>query len=426
MSSKVKRNLLLISISLLVLVIVIYRYSVSAPVALDEAEGEKPTVAFILKQKTIEISHNISQKIQTARENREKKKEEKRLAELALLTEHSDQPEAYIIPSDEPQYDNTISTLIDHQFYTDLDGKRYVVSYSKDAGDNLVAMYNEIPFDVDGISFQPVEDKVYAAFAAKLYKNPQFEGGAVATAGAWEEFKRVGISKDCCYQLVTKSGEILYGDGLYFRRYREDMELTEKIDFPGERVTLEVKNILQNPTLPTGCEITSLAIILNYMGYNVAKETLSDNYLSKKPVGEANFYKEFVGNPRNSSSYGCYAGAIVAAANSYLSEQGAMEQARDYTDCSFADVMWKVRSGKPVIVWVTTPITLDPGYTTEWIVDGEYLVWKGNLHCVVVTGYDTNKGTVIVSDPLAGNREVEMELFVKRFKQFYSQAVVIE
>ncbi len=426
MSSKVKRNLLLISISLLVLVIVIYRYSVSVPQSIDEAEDKKPTIAFVLKEKAVQISHNISQKIQTARDNREKKKEEKRLAELMLQNEHNNQQQANIIPSSEPVYDNSVSRIIDHQFYTDLDGKRYVVSYSKDALDKLVAMYNEIPDDISGISFRPVEDKVYAAYAAKLYKNPQFEGGAVTTAGAWEEYTRVGISKDCCYQLVTKSGEILYGDGLYFRRYREDMELTENIDFPEERVTLDVKNILQNPTLPTGCEITSLAIVLNYMGYNVSKETLSDNYLDKKPVGEANFYKEFVGNPRNSSSYGCYAGAIVASANRYLNEQGSMEQARDYSGCSFADVMWKVRAGKPVIVWVTTPITLDPGYTTEWIVDGEYLVWKGNLHAVVVTGYDTNTGKVVVSDPLAGNREIEMELFVKRFKQFYSQAVVIE
>lgn len=424
MSNKLKRNLLLISISLLILIFVIYKYSKSLP-SDDSKEGEV-TVAYTIKEKAISLSETISIKIRTMKENRERKKEEKRLAKELAEAVNED---SFILDTAENAdsgSEDTTAPLLGHQIYSASDGKRYIVTYSTDGNKNTVAMYNEIPANMGETSFRTVEDKVYAAYAAKLYGNPSFEGGALKTAGAWEEFTRVGISKDCCYQLVTKAGEIVYADGLYFRRYREDMELTEEINLNKERVTLDAKNILQNPSLPNGCEITSLAIVLNYMGFNVTKENLSDNYLDKKPVGEANFYYEFVGNPRSSSGYGCYAGAIVAAANKYLSEQGSTEKAVDYSGCSFADVLWKVREGKPVIVWVTTPITSDPGYTTEWIVDGEYLVWKANLHCVVVTGYDTNTGKVIVSDPLSGKKEYDMELFIKRFKQFYSQAVVIE
>ena len=47
-------------------------------------------------------------------------------------------------------------------------------------------------------------------------------------------------------------------------------------------VKLNVKCILQNPELPTGCEITSLTTVLNYYGYNVSKTTMSDDFLENQ------------------------------------------------------------------------------------------------------------------------------------------------
>ena len=49
---------------------------------------------------------------------------------------------------------------------------------------------------------------------------------------------------------------------------------------------LNVKCVLQNPELPTGCEITALTIVLNYLGYDVDKLTMADKYLDKGPVGK--------------------------------------------------------------------------------------------------------------------------------------------
>ena len=45
---------------------------------------------------------------------------------------------------------------------------------------------------------------------------------------------------------------------------------------------------------------------------------------------------------------------------------------------------------------------------------------------MVLKGYDTEKHTVIVDDPMRATEEYDMTLFIKRFKQFYSQAVVVE
>lgn len=355
--------------------------------------------------------------------------EQKRLAEEAAKAQASSKN----IPDKELFSDRIFSPeeldLLKEQngtVFTAGDGSRYVtLTYTTNADNTPEMRYLLIPTEVDNVSFRAVDDFVYSCAAAKLYGNPTLSQMAVKTAGAWEQFKRVGISESCVYQLVTQSGQIVYADGRYFRRNPENMDLTENIRMAKERVVLDVDHISQNPTLPNGCEITSLATVLNYLGYDVSKETLADQYLPKAAAGEANFYEEFVGNPRSKDAYGCYAGAIVNAANAYLAAVGSEQRAYDYTGSLMQDILGVVRNGTPVVVWATAYMEEDPGYTTQWIVDGEYLVWKANLHCVVLIGYDTNEGTVIVSDPMRGIEEYDMDTFVKRFRQFYSQAVVI-
>ncbi len=47
----------------------------------------------------------------------------------------------------------------------------------------------------------------------------------------------------------------------------------------GSANTIPVNCILQNPELPTGCEATSLTMVLNYWGYTVSKVTIAGQYL---------------------------------------------------------------------------------------------------------------------------------------------------
>ena len=42
-------------------------------------------------------------------------------------------------------------------------------------------------------------------------------------------------------------------------------------------VQLNVENILQAPELPNGCELTSAAVVLNYLGFGIDKVTLAEN-----------------------------------------------------------------------------------------------------------------------------------------------------
>lgn len=204
------------------------------------------------------------------------------------------------------------------------------------------------------------------------------------------------------------------------------MDTKEDINLGEEEFSIDMEIVKQNPSLPNGCEITSLTMVLNYLGYDVTKETMSDEYLPKAPVGKANYFNEFVGNPRDEDAYGCYAKPIVAAANAYLASVGSKYKAYDYTGSDFSDLLKKVKEGTPVIVWTAYHMDTDPYISAEWTVDGEYLPWKANMHCVVLRGYNGKTNRVSIVNPAGGFQSINMDTFIKRFKQFYSQAVVIE
>ncbi len=73
----------------------------------------------------------------------------------------------------------------------------------------------------------------------------------------------------------------------------------ESAFFLPSTVQLDVENILQNPELPNGCEITSAAIVLNYLGFDIDKVTLAENYLPMHiPYWEAGPRSRIHGQPR--------------------------------------------------------------------------------------------------------------------------------
>ncbi|MCR5279426.1 MAG: C39 family peptidase [Lachnospiraceae bacterium] len=440
MSDKRKIKALILSVSVLLLIIIVYRFSAGNSKTSDE-DGSGRSVASVVKEIAVSVGDFVSDKWtdyqayrmvkreERARRKaeREAEKEAKYLAQMTsveYIDSHMEGNTNVVEVKTEEDIDEVVpeTTLV-----TTETGERFLSMVDRgDAPNVAVYRYVRIPSETDGVTFRPVNDVVYAIENVKLYESPLLEGEAIETSDTWQAYTRLGISEDCKYQFLSDDNVVLYADGTLFRRFREDVYLTENITLEEERVELPVKYISQNPTLPNGCEVTSLATVLNYLGFDISKEKLSDDYLPKAPVGQANFFEEFVGDPRNGNAYGCYAPVIVETANRYLSDAGSDLRAYDRTGSSFQDLMLKIRAGKPVIVWATSYINQDPEFTIQWVVDGEYLAWKGNLHCMVLIGYDTFNGKAIVSDPMRGIKEYDLELFIKRFKQFYSQAIVIE
>lgn len=191
-----------------------------------------------------------------------------------------------------------------------------------------------------------------------------------------------------------------------------------------EKTKIQIKPICQYPELPTGCEITSLTMLLNALGYDVDKCELSDKYLSKGAVGTVDFRKAFEGDPRDSNSYGCYAPVIVDAANKYLKDQGTSKRAYDLTGSDFSMLFKYVKKGYPVMVWCT--FKLEQGhYSVTWKVNGEELTWYTPEHCMVLFGCNSQR--VKVADPATGEIKIfSKELFETRYNELNKQAVIIK
>ena len=185
---------------------------------------------------------------------------------------------------------------------------------------------------------------------------------------------------------------------------------------------LDVKCVLQNPELPTGCEITALTIVLNYLGYDVDKLTLADNFLDKGRVGETSPYKAFVGNPRDEDACGAFAPVIVNSAKRYLYSENSDMNVYNVTGADYSELVDYVDNGHPVLVWETMWMA-KPHIAAEWNVDGETIVWKSHEHAMVLIGYTAD--TYIMADPLRGIYEYDKEVVEERYKNMGRQAIVI-
>ena len=190
----------------------------------------------------------------------------------------------------------------------------------------------------------------------------------------------------------------------------------------------------QMPELPTGCEITALTMALNYYGYGIDKVTMAAQYL---PTAAANLYygadgtlygsdlnQYFIGDPATEFGYVCGTGAIVTAADSYLSETESELRAKDMTGTEPEELYEMVSEDIPVVVWVTIEWQTGShaqGWYTE---NGEYVDWSTNDHGAVLIGY--SEDTVTIADPVSGLTEYSRGQFESVFESRGRQCVILQ
>lgn len=197
------------------------------------------------------------------------------------------------------------------------------------------------------------------------------------------------------------------------------------------KIMHNVPQILQNPELPNGCEITSLCQLLHFYGFEADKCDLADNYL---PQSE-NWYgadpeKVYMGNPRlddasPETGYYCFQGPIVSAANKYLQEHNSSLQAYSLHDLSEDDLEDLLISGYPFIFWASlrfNDIGFDPAPAWK-LPEGRMHKAFHTLHCMVCKGCDDNY--FYIADPLDLNKGVERKQFMKIYRQLGSRSVII-
>ncbi len=204
-------------------------------------------------------------------------------------------------------------------------------------------------------------------------------------------------------------------------------------DYDKNSVYIDMKNILQQPELPVGCEITALTILLNYYGFNAEKTDMARNYLPKGnnyrtedgKVYKDSFFDYFIGDPFT-RGYGCFANAIEKAANRYISDNGG-----GYTVLNISgahpDVLYDyLAQGIPVVCWATDGM-IEPEYYETWYdySTGEQLDWYINEHCFVLAGFNISGDTVTLNDPMKGIIDYNINKFETRYDQMHRQAIVI-
>lgn len=200
-------------------------------------------------------------------------------------------------------------------------------------------------------------------------------------------------------------------------------DLVEEV--PAEHV-LDVDVIYQRPELPTGCEVTSLTALLQYLGFDVDKTTMAEDFLpcsydtAKNTLDDA-----YIGLPQASDGFGCYAPVLVKAADAYLKTQDSEKQGLDLTGSSEETICRYIASGYPVVMWITIglyDVYEEEGWTTE---DGRTVMWCDLEHCVLLHGYDKENDLVYVCDPLNGDVTYSMERYFQIYEDMHKRAMTI-
>jgi len=196
-----------------------------------------------------------------------------------------------------------------------------------------------------------------------------------------------------------------------------------------DSVLIDAPVINQLPELPRGCEVTSLAMLLQYAGVEVDKMTLAEG-VKKEP---STYRKEngviYFGHPNDgfvgdmysyhNPGLGVYHKPIKELADQYL--PGRMV---DLTGSDFQELKIHLSDNRPVWVIINTAYSRLP--------DSRFQTWQTpsgpvdityKEHSVLVTGYDAQY--IYFNDPLTGekNRKAPITEFEDSWVQMGSQAI---
>lgn len=196
-----------------------------------------------------------------------------------------------------------------------------------------------------------------------------------------------------------------------------------------DKVLLDAPIIKQYPELPRGCEVTSLAMLLQYSGIEADKMELASKIKKNKtPLIKKNG-RIYWGNPNDgfigdmysysNPGFGVYHKPIKKLAENYLPGQIVDLTGKDF------DYL-KVYLSQDVPIWIiinTTYKKLPESAFELWQTpDGELkLTYKE--HSVLITGYDNNY--IFFNDPISGmkNRKVLKKDFIEAWQQMGGQAI---
>ncbi|MGN8769883.1 C39 family peptidase [Paenibacillus barengoltzii] len=260
-------------------------------------------------------------------------------------------------------------------------------------------------------------------------------------------------------KLGTKKNEIddvpylLFKEGQFFQGFKS---LPEAIHFAKSlpfSVTIRTKNqvtvwgkrpgdiykdhvdapfVSQHPELPRGCEVTALAMLLQYYGFQVnkmelaaeiTKDRTSLTYDQSGQMFWGNPYKGFVGDmyDRSKPGFGVFHTPIEKLAQKY-----AGSRVVNYSGLSFDDILHVVKNGKPIWVIVNTKYKKVDTRLVQWMTKDGPISTTWHQHSVLLTGVDQEY--VYFNDPsLTSGKNIKKrrDAFEQAWIQMGKQAIGI-
>ncbi|MHC0038620.1 C39 family peptidase [Pseudoneobacillus sp. C159] len=191
---------------------------------------------------------------------------------------------------------------------------------------------------------------------------------------------------------------------------------------------LNVPLINQNPELRYGCEVTSLAMVLQFAGVKVSKLELykkvkkDPDPIKRAANGDIVYWGDphqgFVGDMTGKrAGYAVFDKPISQLVNDYLPGRSV-----NLTNQPFDKVLQHVSKGYPVVIWTTGDYRL-PDRWESWRHGTQTIKTPLDLHAVVLVGFDQQN--VYLNDPLSNRKNVKVnkQRFIKSWEALKSRAV---
>ena len=196
-----------------------------------------------------------------------------------------------------------------------------------------------------------------------------------------------------------------------------------------DSVLLDTPVIKQMPELPRGCEVTSLAMLLQHAGVTVDKMTLAENVEKDPTPFNVENGITYFGHPNNgfvgdmysfkNPGLGVYHKPIADLAEIYL--PGMI---KDLTGFQFEELKLQLSDNRPVWVIInSTYKKLPPSQFKTWHTPNGIIEITRKEHSVLLTGFDHEY--IYFNDPLSGekNKKAPLKDFEESWVQMGSQAI---
>lgn len=243
-------------------------------------------------------------------------------------------------------------------------------------------------------------------------------------------FAMIAIS----FLLINRDGyqAIVYAKEFATQNTRKALiSIKEETNLIKESVLLDAPILNQLPELPRGCEVTSLAMLLQYADVDVDKMTLAKQIKKDTTPYTRVDGKIYYGHPNDGfigdmyslsgPGLGVYHKPIAALAEKYLPDSIV-----DFTGSDFEEIKNHLSNNRPV--WVITNSTfkkLPESQFRTWNTPSGTVKITYSEHSVLITGYDET--FVYFNDPLTGekNKKAPIKDFEESWVQMGSQAITI-